>query len=179
MFCRFLLIIIAATSLSFAPKALSANSFYEQAVQAFNDGNYEASYIYLKNALEQQTRNLPSKILMGKILLHKALFPQAIKEFEEALLYNADINLIIADYASALNFSKRYKDVLNIANGHRLSKTGKYDYLLAKAVAYQNLNLTELARTAYEEALTLSTNNLRALNSYASFELGQGNLDEA
>ena len=179
MFCRFLLIIIAATSLSFAPKALSANSFYEQAVQAFNDGNYEASYIYLKNALEQQPRNLPSKILMGKILLHKALFPQAIKEFEEALLYNADINLIIADYASALNFSKRYKDVLNIANGHRLSKTGKYDYLLAKAVAYQNLNLTELARAAYEEALTLSKNNLRALNSYASFELGQGNLDEA
>ncbi|MDA8621873.1 PEP-CTERM system TPR-repeat protein PrsT [Psychrosphaera sp.] len=179
MFCRFLLIIFTATFLSFAPKALSANSFYEQAVQAFNDGNYEASYIYLKNALEQQPRNLPSKILMGKILLHKALFPQAIKEFEEALLYNADINLIIADYASALNFAKRYKDVLNIANGHRLSKTGKYNYLLAKAVAYQNLNLTELARKAYAEALTLSNNNLRALNSYASFELGQGNLDEA
>ncbi len=130
MFCRFLLIIIAATSLSFAPKALSANSFYEQAVQAFNDGNYEASYIYLKNALEQQPRNLPSKILMGKILLHKALFPQAIKEFEEALLYNADINLIIADYASALNFSKRYKDVLNIAKliGTRLCEHTRPGY---------------------------------------------------
>ncbi|GAB2999859.1 XrtA/PEP-CTERM system TPR-repeat protein PrsT [Psychrosphaera aestuarii] len=179
MLKRLLFPVVVIFSLSFSNISFSANNYYEQAVQAFNEGNYEASFIYLKNALEQQPRNLPAKILMGKIYLHKGYFDEAITEFEEALVYKADINLIVADYASALNFAKQYKKVLSFSDGYNLNLQSQYELLLNKGIAYQNLDLTELTKQTYEKAIQHAKADIRAFNSYAAFLLAKGEVSEA
>lgn len=179
MLKRLLLPVVVILSLGFSNTSFSANNYYEQAVQAFNESNYEASFIYLKNALEQQPRNLPAKILMGKIYLHKGYFDEAITEFEEALVYKADINLIVADYASALNFAKQYKKVLSFSDGYNLNLQSEYELLLNKAIAYQNLDLTELTKQTYKKAVRHGKVDIRAFNSYAAFLLAEGEVVEA
>ncbi|MBU2882715.1 PEP-CTERM system TPR-repeat protein PrsT [Psychrosphaera sp. B3R10] len=162
---------------SFAAKA--ANSYYEQAVQAFYEEKYESSFIYLKNALDAQPDNLPAKILMGKIFLRRGYFNEAIKQFEESLAYKADINLILSDYATALNFAKRYKEVLVFADGYKLNDSSAYELYINKAIAYQNLDLTVLSRKSYQNAIALNAKDTRALNSLASLESSLGNIEEA
>lgn len=157
----------------------AANSYYEQAVQAFYEGKYESSFIYLKNALDSQPRNLPAKILMGKILLQRGYFDDAITQFEEALVYKADINLIISDYATALNFAKRYKEVLAFADGYNLNKDSQLELYINKGIAYKNLELTELSKKSYKSAIALAPYDTRAINSLALLEMSLNNIDEA
>ncbi len=177
--CSLFLVTSLIVSIIFSANSLAINNYYEQAKQSFDEGNYEASFIYLKNALEQNPRDLPSKILKGKILLHRAYFEEAIREFEEAIDYRVDMNLIVADYAAALNFAKRYKQVLSFADGHNLNVEGQYELLLNKAIAYENLDLTTLARRSYEQALRLKPSEPRGFNSFASFEIRSDNLANA
>ncbi len=175
-----LFILLLSLSLGFSNFQLNASgSYYEQAYQAFEEGNYEASYLYLKNALDQQPRNLPSKILMGKILLHKGYFDQSITQFEEALEYNADLNLIIEDYSSALLLAGRYKEILNVGNGSRLNLSSQYELEIKKASAYANLDLLNLAKKSFEKSISLKPALARSYNAFASFELSQKNYDSA
>ena len=45
------------------------STHFERALSAYNSGDLESSYIFLKNSPQQQPRNLPAKILIGKVLL--------------------------------------------------------------------------------------------------------------
>lgn len=169
-----ILLITAAASPVYA-----SGSHYEQALQAYHEGKEQAAYIYLKNALDVQHNNLPAKILMGKLLLQKGYFSQAIAEFEQALAYRADMNLIVADYAAALIFNDEYKKVLTFADGYQLQTPAQFELLINKAVAYQNLDLIELARNTYRQAMSLIPSDNRAPNSLARLELELGNYQAA
>jgi len=176
---RFLKFISISFAILYSHLSVASDSYYEQAVQAFHEGKYDSSFIYLKNALEANPKSLPAKILMGKILLHRGYFKESINEFEEALSYRADMNLIVADYTTALNFDKRYKDVLSVADGYSLNRDSRFEYLLNKGIAYKNLDLTSLASKAYQQAMVLKPRETRAINSLAAFELSQGNFQQA
>lgn len=81
--------------------AQSVSEYYEKALLAFNSDDIQESYIYLKNALQQDPNHLPSKLLMGRVLLIDGYVNDAIDEFEESILGGTDKNLVVVPLSRA------------------------------------------------------------------------------
>ena len=165
--------------LGFSGYALSLDSDYEKAVQAYYEGKVNESFIHLKNALEQDPRNLPAKVLLAKVYVENGALELAITEFDEALEYNVDINLILKEYTTALILTKKYKKILNIEESNVRTPASKYELLLAKGTAYLNLELVELGRASLTKAHEIYPDDTRALNTLASFEIENNNPEAA
>ena len=142
-------------------------AYYEEAVISFNKEEYETSYIHLKNALDIDPDHLPSKILIGRLLLINNLPEAAIIEFEEALLAGADPNIVLVPLLRAYIFVQEFKKATTVSL-QNLSRDNKFEIYLLQASAYNNTNNSELAFTHYQKAKLLKPESTRLLNSMAS-----------
>ncbi|MCP4285416.1 MAG: hypothetical protein GY792_13325, partial [Gammaproteobacteria bacterium] len=67
--------------------AISASEFFEAAIERFDNKEYRESAILLKNALKQDPQHLPSRILLGKSLIHTGDVAGAEKDLKIAQQY--------------------------------------------------------------------------------------------
>ena len=154
------------------PSHVSAqvSNHYESALQDFNQDNIDEAFIHLKNALEENSRHLPSKLLMARVLFSKQLLADALIEFEESVVLGADLNLV------QLNLAKLYLllgenhrvlaldiDTLNIAN--------QFEVLLTQASAAFGLGEDVLAESLYQNAIALAPNNPKGLQAFIVYYL--------
>lgn len=156
-----------------------ADTDYEKALQAFQQNEQQAAYIHLKNVLQQAPDHIPAKVLMGKILLQKGYFNEAILEFEEALREGADIELMLSELANSYLFTGKNQKVINLGQSYKLSVGSQFDWHLFAAAAYLNLNDTDNARQHFQLAGKLQPNSVRLLNSQAALLLKEKRLKEA
>lgn len=151
---------------------------YENALKAYNRGDVDTTYIHLRNALEDNPAHLSSKILMGRILVIRGRYDDAIVELNEAKEFGADVNLVMPLLAEALLYSQRYEQLSELSTD-RLIRGSLFEVRLLKGSAHFNLNQTEQALDEYEQALALYPNNVRALNSLAALNLQARNFKQA
>jgi tetratricopeptide (TPR) repeat protein len=151
---------------------------FENALKAYNRGDVDTTYIYLRNALEDNPAHLPSKILMGRILVIRGRYDDAMVELNEAKEFGADVNLVVPILAEALLYSQRYEQLAELSTD-KLIKESLFEVKLLKGSAHFNLNKTEQAFKEYQQALTLYPSNVRALNSLAALNLQNRNFKQA
>ncbi|MBU1307941.1 MAG: PEP-CTERM system TPR-repeat protein PrsT [Gammaproteobacteria bacterium] len=165
----------------FAPAVSLAgpNEDFEKAIQAFNQTEANAAYIHLKNVLQQAPEHIPAKVLMGKVLLNKGYFNEAITEFEEALDNNADIASMLEELATAYLFAGKNEQVLSLGQRYQLAPAQRFDWHLLSAAAQLNMGNIDAAEAQYTAASKLQSESLRLLNSKAALRLKQRNYDEA
>ena len=157
----------------------AADNFYEQALQSYQQQKYDVAYIYLKNALQADPKNLPAKLLMGQLLTRNGYYDEAIKEFRQALDYKIDINLVLLPLGNVLTFNSQYQDVIDLGKGYKLTNDSNFEWKMLSASAYSNLGKPDLARSEYQSAIKLFPDNTRALNSLAFLDLSENKLDNA
>ena len=153
-----------------AEEIQTADAYYEEALMNFEQGEYETSYVHLKNAMDARDGHLPSKILMGRLLLINQLPEPAITEFEEALYAGVDPNIVTIPLLRAYIFTEQFKKATSMSI-ENLSQDNIFEVNLLKASAYRNIGNTELAFTFYQKAQRLQPDNTRAKNSLASLYL--------
>lgn len=157
----------------------AADNFYEQALQSYQQQEFDAAYIYLKNALQANPKNLPAKLLKGQLLTRNGYYEEAIKEFREAIEFKIDINLVLLPLGNVLTFNSQYQDVLDLGKGYKLTNETNFEWKMLSASAYSNLGKPELARSEYNTAIKLYPENTRAINSLAFLDLSENKLDNA
>src|SRR5690606_4754603 len=154
--CRIgsVLCLILFLSLS-AAVAANPDEDFEKAIQAFSQTNPNAAYIHLKNVLQQAPEHIPAKVLMGKVLLHKGYFSEAITEFEEALTAGADIASMLDELATAYLFAGKNDNVIALGKIYTLAPAQRFDWHLLAAAASLNKDETEHAEQHYAAASAL------------------------
>ena len=168
----------ASLSVSSVVFANTSSEHYENALEAFSQDKIEDAYIHLKNSLKEDPNNLPSKILMGQVLMISGYIEEAETEFVEALADGADPNLVVDPYGKTLLFLNKYEDI--IAKRFRgLNNANQINWEIISASAYLNLGNIEEARKGYQKVLQLATDNIRALNALASLEMDDNRLTES
>ena len=113
-----------------------AQDKYEAALSAFNQQQVGEAYILLKNTLRDNPDHLPSKLLMGRILLIDGFILDAIDEFEESLQLGADKNLALPYLSTAYLMQGEYDLVVNLADSQSISTETKIALKLNAASAY-------------------------------------------
>ncbi|GBL04635.1 XrtA/PEP-CTERM system TPR-repeat protein PrsT [Glaciecola sp. KUL10] len=172
--------VLAFVSLVFFTLQLVAseiNEDYEKAIKAFNSEQFDASYIHLKNSLDNEPNHLPSKVLMGKVLALSLYYSEAIIEFEEALLAGADPNLIIEFYVNSLVVQREFDKILSLSK-ERLSVRNIALLNSFKANAVQALDKPG-ADEYFDSALKGWPNNPSILNAYARYLISNNQLSAA
>jgi putative PEP-CTERM system TPR-repeat lipoprotein len=163
----------------FSSSLKAADGHYERALQSFQAQEYEASYIYLKNALQANPKNLPAKLLMGQLLTRNGYYNEAVKEFRQAIEYKIDIHLVLVPLGNVLMFNQQYQDVIDLGEGFALNDDVNFEWKMLSAAAYNGLDKPEMARAQYNSAIRLFKNNTRAINSLAFLDLNDNKLVKA
>lgn len=179
MFFLFVLLIQATQVLA---QSSSSHEHYEKALQSYNQQDYASTYLYLKNALKENSDHIPAKILMGTMLVQKGYFIDASLILNEALALGGDIEFIIAPLAESLFYQEEYDQVINLGKGKQLSATSYFQWQMLKARAYKKLKQSKHELKAYQLAYQYSSNSsdkTSSINGLASFYLAQQSFAKA
>lgn len=167
---------------SFSLSAIAAQDIgyhYEKALQTFHEGEYEATYIHLKNTLQANENHVPSKILLGRLYVQKKYFLDAEMELVEALELGGDIEFILAPLGKALLAQKEFERVIELGAKKRLSNQVKQQWYLLIARAYAGLKDPQQEFAFYQRAYQLNPNNIESVNSLAAYYIKQANYAQA
>ena len=154
-----LLLLVSSISLPAVSQESSshqASQYYENAIQYYNNENYDASIIELKNALQINSRLLPAIVLLGETYLKKGNFAAAETAFSDAIAAGADIALVAIPRAKALIL--QFKHELLIAEE---IPSGLPDDILSELL---NLKAQAAIEINNQEAVTKAISASKAVN---------------
>jgi putative PEP-CTERM system TPR-repeat lipoprotein len=152
--------------------------YFEDAKSAFEQDDFESAYIHLKNALQDDPAHLPSKLLMGQLLLVTGYTNEAIVELNEALEFDADYNLVVIPLAQAYLLLSNNQAVLDLTTNN-LVPHNVFELSLLKGNAASNIGDSAGAQYWYQQALRIKPNNTRAINSFAGHLLEYNQVEQA
>ena len=175
---RILVSIILLAMISHS-SAESAPEHFEAAIYRFNNKEYNASVILLKNALREDPQHLPSRILLGKSLIRTGDVAGAEKDLKIALEFGADESLVVTPLGSAYLIQGKYQQLLDeIRSGSRSTEVEK-QVLVLRAYAQIQLGDLNQAEQDLTRARRLMPNDPRPMLGLATVAIRQGDLNKA
>ena len=165
-------------SLLTSAQALEPIDDYEKALKSYHDDNYNNAHIHLKNVMRQNPSHLPSKLLLGQVLLQKKEVNAAIQILTEALQMGADKNLVYIFLAKAYLQQRNYLAVFSLAI-EELNLDNQYQLLMIQGNAWLRQNNDLKALEKFNQALQIKPNGEGILKAIGSFYIHQGHLDKA
>lgn len=147
----------------FNQSVFAQTNYYEDALRAYKNKDVNTAYIHLKNALQQDPKNLPVKLLLAEVLIDQHKYPLAEIELNDAIAQGVDFNLIITPLGDSLLFQYKYDEALVFADRKNLNKRGQLSYSLIKARAYQGKEQSSEALAEYQQVLASYPSNVEAM----------------
>ncbi len=164
------ILIIISLSFSSASRAQQTAS-YEKGLETFEQGQFAESYIYLKNSLQKDPDHLPSKLLIGRILLIDGYLNDAITEFLEVIDKGADKGLVIIPLANAYFRQQEFVKVIELSLPKSVDTSIKLDLQLLKAAAHIRLKQINQADDLLRQAQRDFGDDIRLLNGLSQTQL--------
>jgi putative PEP-CTERM system TPR-repeat lipoprotein len=155
-----------------------SNDDYEKALQSFHQNKFNEAYIHTKNVLKESPNHLPSKILLGKIHIHRNEANAAIDILNEAIDMNAHPNFITVPLANAYKLKKNYDKIIKLSFD-KLNKNNEFELIILQANAYKILEKFDLSLNKYNQALTIKTKSIVANTELAYLYIQLGRVKEA
>ena len=175
----FLPLACLVTSFAWAGPLEDARRYYEDALRSFNEKEYKAATIQLKNALQLTPNNLPARILLGKTLLRAGNGAAAEKEIRLAQKLGADPSLTLLPLAKALNQQKKYAEVVEQIPEFGVPYDLQVDIQFQRGNAYLGMRQLTKAQEAFQSALRSHSDAVLPTVGLAMVALKQGKFEEA
>ncbi len=152
---------------------------YELAVKAFAEGKENDAFIHVKNALQENSKHLPSRILLSELYFNAGNIPAAEHELYNALDLGADINLVIPLLGTTLILQKKVDELLKFERRfNEFSPRTRFEWALLRGQTYLLENNPELAQAEFQKASEMYSDT-RAFNSLAAVYTRIGKVEEA
>ncbi len=160
-------------------KDKTAAEYYEDAASRYEQADYKAATIQLKNALQLDPRLPHARLLLGLALLKQGDGAAA----EEALLMaqqlGADRAATEAALAKAYLLEYRYSELLAKISAEGHSPETRAELLVARGHAYMELRDYARAAQEFEKAAEAQPKSAEPWSGLATLRLRQGELAEA
>lgn len=175
-------ILIALTLILWVGASLAQDfaEHYEAAIASYDKGKHEDAFIHLKNALQDNPDHLPSTLLMGNVYFDTGNMQAAEQLFMEALELGADLNLVLPLLGSSLILQNKVDALIAFEDRYdTLSRRGKFEWHLLRGQAYLLQQRPEQADAQFSQAKALFPDEVRAMNTMATFYMQQRRYGEA
>jgi putative PEP-CTERM system TPR-repeat lipoprotein len=155
-------------------------AFIASAKSYLAKGDYPASIIQLKSALQEAPDNPEARYLLGKALLESGNPSGAEVELRKALDFHYQSDEVYAALARALLAQAEYRKlVLELGERKLDGAVARADLLTSLAIAYLALGETKSARTSVEAALAAKPGGARSLMVQAQLDALANDLPQA
>ena len=153
--------------------------FSESAIALFNQGDYRAAIIQLKNAIQQNPRNPAARIMLGRAYLRLGQGELAERELFLAQRIGAHPNLVIVPLGRTYLLQRKYKKIFQqIRPGQRGNRI-EAEILGIRGRAHLALRDLKKADQAFGAAFRLQPHRAFPLLGQARINMMLGNLAEA
>jgi len=151
----FIVFSLAVKSVEQTVDQSQANENYEKSLISFEEQDYRATMIHLKNTFKSQKEHLAGRILYAKVLLAHDNGAAAEIELNYANKLGADLDLIRPLHAKALLFQQKFKAVLELTLPGK-SRTGlEVELAYLRGQAFLGLRKFAFAEESFDHALKL------------------------
>jgi len=162
-----------------APDSSATTFFYEDALKRFHGGDYRAAEIQLKNALQQNPRDLPARILLGRTLIKLRLGEEAEYQLKLARGAGADDSQILAPLGEAYLAQGKAETLLrDFPAGQRLPAV-EAEVRVLRGRAMLELNQIRDSEDQFLNALRIRPNLVKGLIGLASHRMAVGRMEDA
>lgn len=179
------LAIVPLNSTSFAATtggaidAPTASYFYEDALKWFHASDYRAAVIQLKNALQQNPRNLPARILLGRTLNKLGNGEEAEHQLKLARGAGANDSQILAPLGEAYLAQGKSETLLRDFPAGRRLPAIEAEVRVLRGRALLNLNQTQDSEEQFLSALSIKPDFVKGLIGLASLRMSVGGMEQA
>jgi len=135
------------------------NEYYEKALISFEEQDYRATMIHLKNTFQKQKEHLAGRILYAKILLAHDNGVAAEVELDYANQLGADLNVIRPLKANALLLQQQFNKVLEITLPGKYSPAIEIEMAYLRGQAFIGLKKFVFAEESFDYALKVKPNH--------------------
>lgn len=152
----------------------------DKAIEYREKGDFRASAIELKEALQQNPDLMLARQLLGETALEMGDGETAEKELIRALELGASKEAIFPSLAEAYQFQGKFQQILDLINASDIGDAS----IRAKLMAYRGdallfMNKPKESRSEYEEALKVSPDSALAKMGLARLALSEREFDKA
>ncbi len=157
----------------------SAETLIEKGNAALEKKDAATAIIHLKNALQKESSNGRARYLLGKTYLLNSEPKNAVKEFQRALDFQFDPNLVLPWLAKAAFFSGELKLLSQLDLQKVSDPLARAEILTAQADGLVFERKPQEAQTQYNEAIKLNSKALGAHFGLARLAAAAGRFEEA
>jgi tetratricopeptide (TPR) repeat protein len=157
----------------------AAGGLYEDAISRAADGDFDGAVIQLKNLLQEEPRDLPARIALGRYQLRAGEPEAAEKELRRALTLGADRTQVLPVLGNALLMQRKYADLLDTITNSEPGITERFDLLTLRARALLELGRYKDARQQFDNARSAAPTRTEPLVGLALVGLAEGRMDDA
>ena len=167
---------VAASQCFAAVNPEKSASYFEDALQLFHKGEFEASVIQLKNAVQENPDNIAARVLLGRAYLTTGEPEAAGKELLTAREYGADEALIAVPLADSYILQRKFEQLLQEIFGAGHSPEGETEISIRRGHAHLELTELDQAEQAFAHVLADRPAEVRATLGLASVSFQRGEL---
>ncbi|QPG06611.1 tetratricopeptide repeat protein [Salinimonas marina] len=168
-------LMLTGSSVAFADEAQT----YDEALTAYTQGQYQDSYMLLKQVLNTNPDHLPSKLLMGRVLLLDGYVREAIDEFEEVLLAGGDENLVLPYLSRAYLYAGKFNKIFAMLSQYELDEDARLTVTLMAGNAHIRLNERQEAARLYQRTLNDFPHSVALLIAQTNLLIDLNQLEKA
>jgi putative PEP-CTERM system TPR-repeat lipoprotein len=160
--------------------ASSADRHFEKGSREYAQRSYDVALIHLKNALQEDPKLLPARLLLAEVYFNAGDVDSAQKESEEALKLGADINRVLPIYGQSLLVQEKADELFQLEKySNSFNRDSQFEWAMLKGQGYLLRNEPDLAREQFEIAATILPQSVRAINTIAAIYMSRDQDQEA
>lgn len=159
--------------------AADPRTLYEDALSRAADGDFSGAVIQLKNLLQQEPRDLPARIALGRYQLRTGQPQAAEKELQRALALGADKSQVLPVLGNALLMQRKYEELLQTLAEVGPGLDQRFEILLLRARALLELGRLPAAGEQFEAARLAAPTHTEPLVGLAQVALAKGKGEDA
>mgnify|MGYP003671300240 CR=1 FL=1 len=153
--------------------------YYEDALRLFGTKDYRGALIQLKNALQQDHRNLSARVLLGKTYLRLGDGTAAERQLTLARSTGADDTLVLIPYGRSLLLQGKHKKLLEEILPANRTPDIESEIRFLRGQAHLDQRQPVQARADFQDALKLRPDHPASLLGMARLMLSLGEAQEA
>jgi putative PEP-CTERM system TPR-repeat lipoprotein len=161
------------------PAAFADDSAIAKAQGLFDQGNYSAAEIELKNLLQADPNLLNARLLLAQTYLRSGNGAAAEKELRRAIDLGADAGAVRFDLAESLLQQQKFRDVLDALDVDSLPAAERARALALRGRAHLGLQDFEAAKQAFADAVALDSTDREAGAGLVQLALLDNDIDVA
>jgi len=156
---------------------ISDTEHVNRAKQYQSTGDFKATLIELKNALQQNPKNSEARLLLGELYVLIGNGVAAEQDLNTAVQLGVSGSHVQKLQGKSLLLQGRHDDVL--ATLSKMDVSSQPDLLILRGEAQLGLGNNDLAQTAFREALVIKPDDSAALLGQARIYFATGDLEKA